>query len=188
MWREINTYYSQYNPMAYWQEPSLWYQLPRKATSWLLSGQYSVHIPCLQWGYRYHVWCGPGHSKKPGVEQAHGNHQHWHQTWYTCMQQHVQLVTIGVDQILVYQTQNMNSSPPGAAHIYGSALGSDNDLLPGRRQAIIWTNAYTLSIRSQGTYFNEILFEIQIFSFKKMHLSMSSVKWRPFCPRGVELR
>ena len=75
--------------MAYWQEPSLWYQLPRKATSWLLSGQYSVHIPCLQWGYRYHVWCGPGHSKKPGVEQAHGNHQHWHQTWYTCMQQHV---------------------------------------------------------------------------------------------------
>ena len=45
----------------------------------------------------------------------------------------------------------------------------------------------TLSIRPQGTYFNEFLFEIQIFSFKKMHLNMSSAKWRPFCPRGDEL-
>ena len=30
------------------------------------------------------------------------------------------------------------------------------------------------------TYFNEILFEIQIFSVKKTHLNMSA-KWRPFC-------
>ena len=47
---------------------------------------------------------------------------------------------------------------------------SDNGLPPGRLQAIIWTNADILSIRTQGTYFNEILFEIQIFSFKKMRL------------------
>ena len=32
-----------------------------------------------------------------------------------------------------------------------------------------------------GTKFNEILIEIHTFSFKKMHLKMSSVKWQPFC-------
>ena len=32
--------------------------------------------------------------------------------------------------------------------------GSDNGLPPGRRQAIIWTNADILSIKPQGTYFN----------------------------------
>ena len=76
----------------------------------------------------------------------------------------------------------INSSPPNAAYMRrwaGSAL-------PGWRQAIIWTNADILSIRPQGTYFNEILLEIQIFSFRKMHLKMSSAKWRPFCPGGDE--
>ena len=33
-----------------------------------------------------------------------------------------------------------------------------------------------------GTNFNQILVEIQNFSFMKMHLKISSVKWRPFCP------
>ena len=32
-----------------------------------------------------------------------------------------------------------------------------------------------------GTNFNEILIEILTFWFKKMHLKMSSAKWRPFC-------
>ena len=38
-----------------------------------------------------------------------------------------------------------------------------------------------INCQSQGTYFNEILFEIQKFSFKKMHLKLSSVKLWPFC-------
>ena len=33
-----------------------------------------------------------------------------------------------------------------------------------------------------GTNFSEILTEIQNFSFMKMHLKMSSAKWRPFYP------
>ena len=53
-------------------------------------------------------------------------------------------------------------------------LGSDNGLSPGRRQAIIWTNAGILLTRPLGTNFSEILIEIQTFSFKKMHLKMSS--------------
>ena len=54
-------------------------------------------------------------------------------------------------------------------------------LSPGRRQAIFWTNAGILSIRTLGINSNEILSEIRVFSFKKMHLKMSSAKWRPFC-------
>ena len=71
-----------------------------------------------------------------------------------------------------------------ATHIYVSKqtiIGSDNSLSPGRRQAIIWTNAELLLIGTLGTNFSEILIEIRIFSFKKMGLKVSSAKWRPFC-------
>ena len=61
-------------------------------------------------------------------------------------------------------------------------IGSDNGLSPGRRQAIIWTNVGILLIRPLGTNFSEMLIEIHTFSFKKIHLKMSSRKWRPFCP------
>ena len=60
--------------------------------------------------------------------------------------------------------------------------GSDNGLSPSRRQAIIWTNAGLLLIGPLGTNFNDILIKILTFSFKKMHLKMSSGKCRPFCP------
>ena len=69
------------------------------------------------------------------------------------------------------------------ANIWASKLrsiGSDNGLPPGRRQAIIWTNAGILSIGPLGTNI-EILIEIHTFSFKKMHMKMSSGKWRLFC-------
>ena len=57
-----------------------------------------------------------------------------------------------------------------------STIGSDNGLLPDRRQAIIRTNAGILL-----SNFREILIEILIFSSKEMHLKISSGKWRPFC-------
>ena len=60
-------------------------------------------------------------------------------------------------------------------------IGSDNGLSPGRRQAIIWTNAGILLIGPLGTNFSEIQIGIQIFSYKKMHLKKSSVKWHPLC-------
>ena len=60
-------------------------------------------------------------------------------------------------------------------------IGSDNGLSPGRRQVIIWTNSGILLIEALGTNFSDILIGIQIFSFKKMPLKMSSAKWRPFC-------
>ena len=65
-------------------------------------------------------------------------------------------------------------------------IGSDNGLLPGRHQTIIWTSAGILLIGTLGTDF-EILIEILISSFKKMDLKVSSAKWRPFLfrPQGV---
>ena len=65
-------------------------------------------------------------------------------------------------------------------------IGSDNGLAPGRRQTIIWTNDGILLIGPLGTIFSEILIGIQTISFKKMHLKMSSAKWRPFC-LGLQL-
>ena len=60
-------------------------------------------------------------------------------------------------------------------------IGSDNGLSPGRRQAIISTNAGMLLIGPLGTNFSEILIKIHTFSFKKMHLKLSAAKWRPSC-------
>ena len=71
-----------------------------------------------------------------------------------------------------------------ATHICVSKLtiiASDNGLSPGRRQAIIWSNAGILLFGPLGTDFSEILIEILIFSSKKMCLKVSSAKWRPFC-------
>ena len=62
-----------------------------------------------------------------------------------------------------------------------TSIASDNGLSPGRRQAIIWTNAGILLIGPLGTNFSEIFSEIHTFSFKKMRLKISSGKWRPFC-------
>ena len=59
-------------------------------------------------------------------------------------------------------------------------IGPDNGLSPGRRQAIIRTNAGILLIGPLGTNFSENLIEILIFSFTKMRLKVSSAKWRPF--------
>ena len=60
-------------------------------------------------------------------------------------------------------------------------IGSDNGLSPGRRQAFTWSNVGILLIGPLGTNFSGMLFEIHTFSFKKIHLKVSSGKWRPFC-------
>ena len=62
-------------------------------------------------------------------------------------------------------------------------IGSDNGSSPSRRQAIIWTNAGILLIGPWGTNFTEILIKIYTFSFKKMHLKMSSAELAPILSR-----
>ena len=77
----------------------------------------------------------------------------------------------------------INSLRPSDAYMRQklTIIGSDNGLSPERHQANIWTNAGILLIGTLGTNFCEILSEIHTFSFKKMLLKTSSVKWRPFC-------
>ena len=76
--------------------------------------------------------------------------------------------------------QWVNSSPPSAAYmrqwIGRVSIGSDNGLLPVRRKAITWTNPGLLSIGLLRINFSEILIGILSFSFKKMHLKLSSAK------------
>ena len=62
-----------------------------------------------------------------------------------------------------------------------TTIGSDNGLSPGRCQSIIWTNAGILLIQTLGSNFSEILRALHTFSFKKMHMKMSSGKCRPSC-------
>ena len=68
-----------------------------------------------------------------------------------------------------------------SASVNYTIIGSDNGLLPGWHQAIIWTNAGVLLTGLLGTNLSEILIEIYTFSFKKMHLKMLLGKWQPFC-------
>ena len=60
-------------------------------------------------------------------------------------------------------------------------IGSDNDLSPDRRQAVIYINAGLFLIGPLGANFFEILIEILTFSLKKMRMKVSSAKRRPFC-------
>ena len=47
-------------------------------------------------------------------------------------------------------------------------IGSDNGLSPGRRQAIIWTNAGILLFGPLGTNFSWVLIGIEENSFEKV--------------------
>ena len=71
-------------------------------------------------------------------------------------------------------SRGLISYPLRPGDIYASVvikaiIGSDNGLLPDWHQATTWIHDI-LSIRPWRTHFNDILFEIQKFSFKKMHL------------------
>ena len=77
----------------------------------------------------------------------------------------------------------INSSAPGPTYMR-QWIGSVLVEIMAQRQTIIQTNSGILSIGPLGTKFSEILIKIQIFSFMKMHLRISSAKRRPFCPGG----
>ena len=79
---------------------------------------------------------------------------------------------------------NLNSFPHNAAYMRrwtGWALV--------QRQAITQTNPdFSLIIGHLGRNLSETRIKIWRFSFKKMHLKISSAKWRPFCPGEDELK
>ena len=55
-----------------------------------------------------------------------------------------------------------------------TSIGSDNSLLLGQRQAIIWTNFGILIIGFLGTNFSEILIQIQTFVWKMAEMFVSA--------------
>ena len=95
------------------------------------------------------------------------------------------------DYLLILPAHKVLTHWGRVTHICVSKLiiiGSDNGLSPGRRQAIIWTNAGIMSIGTLGTNFSAILIDILRLSLKKMRLKRSSSKWRLFCLDLKELR
>ena len=113
---------------------------------------------------------------------------------HTCMQCRIAMNHISTEpDLLIYQAQfrpkmvketSILTHWVRVTHICVSNLtiiGSGYGLSPGRRQAIICTNAGILLIWTLGANFSEILSEINTFSFRKMHLKLSSGKWRPSC-------
>ena len=63
-------------------------------------------------------------------------------------------------------------------------IGSDNGLLPGQRQAIIWTNVGILLIGPLGTNFSEILIKnvfIQENAFESVVCETAAILSRPRC-------
>ena len=62
-----------------------------------------------------------------------------------------------------------------------TTIRSDNGLSPGRRQAIIRTKCWNIVNSNLRNKFQWNLKRNSLFSFKKMHLKMSSGKWQPFC-------
>ena len=88
-----------------------------------------------------------------------------------------------LNSVVFKEVWSFNSLRPSEHICIGNltVIGSDNGLSPGRRQAIIWTNYGILLIGPLRTNFSEILVEIYIFSFKKMHLKLSSGNCPLFC-------
>ena len=120
--------------------------------------------------------------------------QYWHRSWLGAVrQQAITWTNVDLDQWCHMASLSHDGLTHWGrvTHICVSKLhtiGSDNGLSPGRRQAIIRTNAGILLIRTLGTNFSDILGEIHSFSFSKMHLKMSSAKWRLFGLGLNELR
>ena len=106
-------------------------------TSTLLGGQLQCYI-----GSR---WCCRSLAKWQTVEKNLFN-------WY--------IATTSYKRLIVEAKWCMYAS------VKEPSFDSENDLAPGRRQAILWTNAGILLIGPLETNFSEIIIGIQQFSFK----------------------
>ena len=60
-------------------------------------------------------------------------------------------------------------------------IGSDNGLSPGRAPSHYLNQCWNIVNRTLGNKLQWNLNAIETFSFKEMHLKLSSAKWRPFC-------
>ena len=73
---------------------------------------------------------------------------------------------------------------PGAAYMRQWVLSALFQIVACR---LFGTKALLKPIGPLGTNFSEIVIKTQHLLFTKMHLKISSTKWRPFCPGGKVL-
>ena len=73
---------------------------------------------------------------------------------------------------------------PLVPHLRFSELGQHCFSI-SRRQVVTWINDVLFSTGPLGTNFSRIGIKILNFSLMKMHLDLSSAKWRSFCPGGI---
>ena len=152
--------------------------------SGLLCGVFTGHqrIPLTK-ASEVELWCFLWSAPEPTVEQTIETLVIW-DAITRCHHAHYDVTVMIADSMIHYWVFLALTHWDRVTHISVSKqtiIGSDNGLSPCRRQAIIWTNAGLLLIGPLGTNFSELLIEIPTFSFKKMHLKMSSAKRRPFC-------
>ena len=85
------------------------------------------------------------------------------------------LLTFGIH---VHLQQYIEAELRKYALVNWATIGSDNGLSPGRRQAIIWTNAGILLIGPLWTNLGEILIEIIYFLYIFIHVNaFKNVVW-----------
>ena len=135
----------------------------------------------FSWQWRQRSGCGENTHQPPAVLHLHAICFRKRRTTIRSL---YHSGSVSLAQIMLRAKMNNLTHWGRMTHICVSkvtSIVSDNGLSPGRRQAIIWNNAGILLIGPLGTNFTGILIEIHTFSFKKMHLKMSSGKWRPFC-------
>ena len=138
--------------------------------------QYHLCFQCCHWSLSL---------RQPAVQPVIAKLASWELSVFSAAQQKIKQFWYNVCFIIYRNLIQKRLTHWGrVTHICVSKLtiiGSENGLAPGRRQAIIWTNAGMLLIGPLGTNFNETSIKIHTFSLKKIHLKLSSGKWRPFC-------
>ena len=134
----------------------------------------SMEFAC--WVWSIYCICHFGTISEIAFHICSGHRSEFHPIINRCLS--TQLQYENANELFHSPQMHLNSlrSSDGICISKLSTIGSDNGLSPGRRQAIISTSAGLLLIGPSGTNFSEILIEIHIFSFKKMHLKMSSGK------------
>ena len=72
---------------------------------------------------------------------------------------------------------SVNSLNPSDAYIFVGIIGADNGLSPVWCQTFSWTLAGLYLTESVGTNFSEIWVRVHQFSYKTVHLKMTSEEW-----------
>ena len=126
---------------------------------------------------RVMAWCG----------QETNHHQN--QCWPRSPVCHNMLPKRGQTRFTVIFTPTTTPPPCIYASMNWISIGSGDGLSPTYSATSHYMNQYWLIVN--WTFRNNLPSEIRIkihdFSFMKIHMKISSVKWRPFCPGGDEV-